>query len=206
MRLKFDKSALEKLQASIFLESQRPIELNQDTILEIGMGKGEMLTNMAKLIPDKKFIGLEKFATVAAKALINANNYQLNNFKIVIDDAKNLDQIFKGQTNEIWLTFSDPWPKKRHTKRRLTYKSYLALYQRILSSDGLLKIKTDNDTFFAYSIESLKEANWQIIDSTNDFHNHKDYTPEFQTNYEIKWSSQGKNINYLIAKPPKPKQ
>lgn len=202
MRLKFDKNAINKLEKTKYLVKNYPLKLDENTILEIGMGKGEMLTNMAFYFPTKKFIGLEKFSTVAAKAIINANKYELNNFQIVINVALKINEIFTGKTNEIWLTFSDPWPKKKHEKRRLTYKTYLKIYEQILQENGFLKIKTDNDNFFNYSINSLQENNWTILKQTNDFHSHQDYDQRFQTNYEIKWSSQGKNINYLVAKKP----
>ncbi|TNK93325.1 tRNA (guanosine(46)-N7)-methyltransferase TrmB, partial [Mycoplasmopsis pullorum] len=102
----------------------------------------------------------------------------------------------------IWLTFSDPWPKARHEKRRLTYKTFLNSYAKILSKDGVLKFKTDNDKLFEYSIESLEENKWNITFLTIDLHNNEKNSDNIMTGYEIKWSSIGKNINYLEAKKP----
>ncbi|VEU76633.1 tRNA (guanosine(46)-N7)-methyltransferase TrmB [Mycoplasmopsis columbina] len=202
MRLRFDKTAEEKIINSSFYVSKDnyPILLNENTIIEIGMGKGEMIVELAKANPEIIFYGLEKYPTVAYKAVKKAQEYNLSNFKLIIDDATNLNEIFTGKTNTIWLTFSDPWPKARHEKRRLTYKTYLNLYKEILSDAGLLKFKSDNDKLYEFSLESFKENNWDLVDYGNDLHSSKWNKENIMTGYEKKWSSLGKNINFIFAK------
>lgn len=204
MRLRNDNRALERLELSNLLikQSNKKIKLTKKTILEIGMGKGEMITEMANLYPNLTFYGLEKYATAAAKAIKKAKEYSLENFKIILDDAIKIDEIFSGKCDVIYLTFSDPWPKKRHEKRRLTYKTFLEKYAKILTKDGVIKLKTDNDSLYNYSLESFKENNWKIIDFGTDLHGSKYNSKNIKTGYEVKWSGKGKNINFIIAKKP----
>ena len=198
MRLRNDPRAREYLENSQYLIENFPIILDENIILEIGMGKGEMLCEMAKLNPHKKFIGIEKFPTVTAKAAKKFNENNLKNIFIINKDLDSLFDQFQGMVNEIWLTFSDPWPKKRHYKRRLTYRKYLNLYKNLLSSNGILKIKTDNDLFFNWSLEEIDNFNSaKIIYQTTDLHNSDKNSTNIPTGYEIKWSSKGKNINYM---------
>ena len=198
MRLRNDPKAREYLENSQYLIENFPIILDENIILEIGMGKGEMLCEMAKLNPHKKFIGIEKFPTVAAKAAKKFNENNLKNIFIINKDLDSLFDQFQGTVNEIWLTFSDPWPKKRHYKRRLTYRKYLNLYKNLLSSNGILKIKTDNDLFFNWSLEEIDNfKSAKIIYQTTDLHNSDKNNTNIPTGYEIKWSSKGKNINYM---------
>ncbi len=200
MRLRNDPNAREKLNDSNIIIKDFPISLNNKTIIEIGMGKGEMITQLAFMNPNKTYIGIEKYPTVAAKALKKAQELKLTNFFIICDDVINLKENFNGKVDEIWLTFSDPWPKDRHFKRRLTYKDFLDIYKSILSQDGILKIKTDNDKFFAWSIESIEDYGAKIIFKTNDLHNSEKNSSNVKTGYEIKWSEKGKNINYMEVK------
>ena len=193
MRLRNDPKAREYLENSQYLIENFPIILDENIILEIGMGKGEMLCEMAKLNPHKKFIGIEKFPTVAAKAAKKFNENNLKNIFIINKDLDSLFDQFQGTVNEIWLTFSDPWPKKRHYKRRLTYRKYLNLYKNLLSSNGILKIKTDNDLFFNRSLEEIDNfKSAKIIYQTTDLHNSDKNNTNIPTGYEIKWSSKGK--------------
>ncbi|MGL5732870.1 MAG: tRNA (guanosine(46)-N7)-methyltransferase TrmB [Metamycoplasmataceae bacterium] len=177
-----------------------PIVIDENTILEIGMGKGEMISQMAINNPNKKFIGIEKFPTVVLQALKLIDNNQISNLKIVCQDVSKLAEAFEGKASIIWLTFSDPWPKKRHYKRRLTYKTYLEIYKNLLDEDGILKIKTDNDILYDFSIESLEEFGANIIFKTNDLYSSNRIENNIQTGYEIKWHNRGKNINYIEAK------
>ncbi|APJ38386.1 tRNA (guanosine(46)-N7)-methyltransferase TrmB [Mycoplasmopsis pullorum] len=202
MRLRNDKNAKKTLEDYEYTIKNFPFTLKNDDTLEIGAGKGEMITEMAHLNPDKRFIAFEKFATVAAKIVKKAKNLNLKNLFVVCQDAQSIDELFVGECDTIWLTFSDPWPKARHEKRRLTYKTFLNSYAKILSNNGVLKFKTDNDKLFEYSIESLKENKWNITFLTIDLHNNEKNSNNIMTGYEIKWSSIGKNINYLEAKKP----
>ncbi|TNK82237.1 tRNA (guanosine(46)-N7)-methyltransferase TrmB [Mycoplasmopsis pullorum] len=202
MRLRNDKNAEKTLEDYEYTVKNFPFTLKNDDTLEIGAGKGEMITEMAHLNPDKRFIAFEKFATVAAKIVKKAKNLNLKNLFVICQDAQSIDELFVGECDTIWLTFSDPWPKARHEKRRLTYKTFLNSYAKILSKDGVLKFKTDNDKLFEYSIESLEENKWNITFLTIDLHNNEKNSDNIMTGYEIKWSSIGKNINYLEAKKP----
>ncbi|MFV8483854.1 tRNA (guanosine(46)-N7)-methyltransferase TrmB [Mycoplasma sp. Z473B] len=201
MRLRFDKNAESNLNASEYLIKEFPIELNPDDVLEIGAGKGEMIAKLAQLNPNTRYIAFEKYPTVANKILKKINETGLKNLFIVTKDAANLNELFTGTINTIWLTFSDPWPKNAHEKRRLTYKTFLEQYKSLLSQQGFLYFKTDNDKLFDYSLESLALNNWTIVDYTRDLHTSNYNVTNVPTGYEKKWSAKGKNINFLIAKP-----
>lgn len=200
MRLRHDNDAMNKLHESTFLANEYPIIVDKSTVIELGMGKGEMITRLASKYPDINFIGVEKYPTVAAKAIKSANEYNLSNFKIVVEDIINLPVAFSGQVKTLWLTFSDPWPKKRHAKRRLTHKAFLDIYQELLTNDGVIKLKTDNDNFFNWSLEQFTADGWKLANVTNDFHKHEAAKDNEMTGYELKWSSKGKKINYLEAR------
>ncbi|WP_322941339.1 tRNA (guanosine(46)-N7)-methyltransferase TrmB [Mycoplasmopsis canis] len=200
MRLRFDNTALDKLQQSPYYLTNFPINLSDTDLIEIGAGKGEMISQMALNEPNRRFFAIEKYPTVANKILNKINELQLKNLFIITKDANDLNEIFNNKTSTIWLTFSDPWPKNAHEKRRLTYKNFLDIYQKLLTNDGNLYFKTDNDKLFEYSINSLTENDWEIIFKTTDLHNSKYNKSNYQTGYEKKWSALGKNINFLIAK------
>lgn len=197
MRLRNDPNAAILLNESNFVIKEFPVNLNSSTILEIGMGKGEMICQLAENNQNKTYIGIEKYPTVAARALKLATSKNLNNFFIICEDILKLQNCFIGNVDEIWLTFSDPWPKKRHYKRRLTYKTFLEIYKTLLSQQGVLKIKTDNDLFFNWSIESINQFGAKIIYKTNDLHQSEKSISNIQTGYEKKWSEKGKKINYM---------
>lgn len=204
MRLRFDKNAEEKIINSGYLINNEtyPIKLNGTEVIEIGMGKGEMIVELARWNPAIQFYGLEKYATVASKAIKKAQEYQLKNFHLILDDATKLNEIFEGNCAKIWLTFSDPWPKNRHERRRLTYKDYLSKYCSIMNENTILFFKSDNDKLYEYSLESFKENHWLIVDNGTDLHQSKYNNENVKTGYEIKWSSLGKNINFIVAKKP----
>ncbi|WP_324673238.1 tRNA (guanosine(46)-N7)-methyltransferase TrmB [Mycoplasma sp. 888] len=203
MRLRYDKNAEANLTNSDFLIKEFPVNLKENDVLEIGAGKGEMIAQLALQNPNITYYAFEKYPTVANKILKKINELNFKNLFIIAKDASNLTELFTGKIDTIWLTFSDPWPKKAHEKRRLTYKTFLDQYKQLLSEKGCLYFKTDNDKLFQFSIESLNENNWNIIDMTTDLHSSKYNETNVQTGYEQKWSSLGKNINFLIAKPNK---
>ncbi|WP_027121330.1 tRNA (guanosine(46)-N7)-methyltransferase TrmB [Mycoplasma leonicaptivi] len=206
MRLRFDKDAENKLNQSKYYIKDFPITLSETDVVEIGAGKGEMITQMALNNPDIKYYALEKYPTVAYKILKKVNELNLTNVFIITEDATRLPEIFNGYTNTLWLTFSDPWPKNAHEKRRLTYKTFLNLYKNVLKDKGCLYFKTDNDKLFDYSVESLKNNCWDITALTTDLHSSKYNVNNYPTGYELKWSQKGKNINFLSAKYNKEKK
>ena len=166
--------------------------------LEIGSGKGKFMTSLAAKHPDLKFLCIEKVESVAAQfaKLVKAN--KLENILIVCEDFEKIfPSIKRNSVSTIFLNHPDPWPKKRHWKKRLTSLKFLNEYKDILKKDGLLILKTDNDDMFSYSIEQLKICDWNI---TYLEYNYKD-DDEFDalTNYEENWQKKGVKIKRLKA-------
>ncbi|ASZ08974.1 tRNA (guanosine(46)-N7)-methyltransferase TrmB [Mesoplasma chauliocola] len=194
----------EKLNLSdLFKNKNNPVHL------EIGCGKGNFVTKHALRKKDVNFIGMEKETTVVGVALkktlneFQQKNVVNDNLKYFNDYAEDLSDIFvKESIDKIYLNFSDPWPKARHVKKRLTHKSFLDIYANIIKSNGILEFKTDNDGLFAFSLEQILEnENWEIVYQTTDLYKDasalKDNIP---TEYETKFHNLGKNINKLIIK------
>lgn len=165
--------------------------------LEIGMGKGQFILNMAINNPNINYIGVEKYSSVASVAIKKINEYKPQNLKILIGDIASIEELLDKKIDTIYLNFSDPWPKDRHAKRRLTSPRFLARYDKIFKKDKNIIMKTDNKPLFDYSVESLKEYGYTINYLTNDLHNSKENI--ITTEYEDKFTSQGLKINYLEA-------
>jgi tRNA (guanine-N7-)-methyltransferase len=164
--------------------------------LEIGSGKGAFITEMAGLHPDQGFLGLEVQREICYHSVKKIREQQLPNVKIICGDGAHLAEWFlPGEVDCLYLNFSDPWPKARHAKRRLTYHTFLATYKEILRPQGHLRFKTDNDALFAFSLEEFKAFGVKILAVTNDLH-HSGYENEVQTEYEKKFSALGKKINF----------
>ena len=125
--------------------------------LEIGMGKGQFILNMALENPETNYIGVEKFSSVASVAIKKINQYKPNNLKILVGDIASLVDTLEGKIDTIYLNFSDPWPKDRHAKRRLTSINYLQVYDKLFKGDKHIIQKTDNDDLFQFSLEQYKE-------------------------------------------------
>ncbi len=159
--------------------------------LEIGVGKGDFLVQKAISNPDINYIGVEKYASVLIFAIKKAEQKNLKNIKFILIDAICIDKIFEKEISKLYLNFSDPWPKNRHEKRRLTSDIFLNKYKRIFKGLKIIEQKTDNDLLYNYSLESFKKNGYIIIKkSTN-------YKSEFKTEYENKFLKKGKNINYI---------
>lgn len=165
--------------------------------VEIGMGKGTFIKNMALAFPDINFIGIEKFDGVVARAINNINDNIPSNLRIIKTDAINIGEIFDHEINTIYLNFSDPWPKKRQIKRRLTSPLFLDAYENVFKYNKIIIMKTDNIDLYAYSIVSLSEYGYTIKDASLDLHKREEFNIE--TEYEKKFSEQGIKINYLKA-------
>lgn len=164
--------------------------------LEIGCGKGRFTIGMAELNPDKAFIGVETQHDIAYYPAKAAKDKQLNNVKIICANAENLTDWFEpGEIKELYLNFSDPWPKARHTKRRLTHRNFLEKYKQLLGKGGHLRFKTDNRGLFDFSVEEFKEFGLEIIALSYDLHN-SEYDNPVQTEYEQKFSALGTPINF----------
>ena len=168
-------------------------------ILEIGMGMGDFLIESASLNPNELYVGLEKDRTCVGKVIRKLNELNIKNVKILLADASNLIEIIKeNSVKHIYLHFSDPWPKKHHHKRRLTYPSFLALYEKILKDNGFITFKTDNDLLFEDSLLYINESNFSIVDKNINYHEIKREEP--MTAYERKFVDIGTPIKYLLLK------
>ncbi|WP_102278954.1 tRNA (guanosine(46)-N7)-methyltransferase TrmB [[Lactobacillus] timonensis] len=168
--------------------------------LELGMGKGQFVIGMAKAHPEINFIGMEIQTTVAAIALKKALPEELPNLQLINADGADLLEFFApGEVDELYLNFSDPWPKKRHTKRRLTYQSFLREYQQILRSSGTIELKTDNMGFFEYSLQSLNNFGMKFDGVWLDLHNSEENEHNVETEYEQRFAAKGQPIYKLTA-------
>ena len=172
--------------------------------IEIGMGKGQFITQMAANNPDINYLGIERYSSVLLRAATKFEKEPLNNLRFLCVDARKLTDIFdKNEIDRIYLNFSDPWPKDRHAKRRLTSPIFLKLYSEIIREDGLLEFKTDNTNLFDYSIMTIDESSlWEMCNYTYDLHNEPSMNEgNIMTEYEEKFVGQGNPIHKLIAKP-----
>lgn len=169
--------------------------------IEIGMGKGKFITELARRNPEVNYIGIERYASVLLRAVQKLENEEIDNLLFICMDAAELSEVFApGEVERIYLNFSDPWPKDRHAKRRLTSSAYLARYREILSRTGWLEFKTDNRALFDFSMESIPESGWIVGEYTYDLHSDSMNEGNIMTEYESKFSAEGKPICKLIAK------
>ncbi len=173
--------------------------------LEIGCGKGKFITETALRHPDCDFIAMELVTDVILLAMERAAALPggpPQNLRFINGNAGQLAEIFEpNSVSVIFLNFSDPWPKTRHAKRRLTYRSFLEQYKKVLTNDGELIIKTDNDGFFDFSLSELSESGWVLDKLTRDLHESPYAADNIMTEYETAFSSRGKNINSVRARP-----
>ena len=171
--------------------------LNKNPIhLEIGMGKGKFILNMALKYPNINFIGVEKYSSVASVAIKKINEYKPDNLKILIGDIANLTEKLEHKVDTIYLNFSDPWPKDRHAKRRLTSPIYLQIYDNLFKNSKCHIIqKTDNDNLFSYSLEEYKKYGYKINKISYDLH--QENIDNVETEYEEKFSKGGIKIKYI---------
>ncbi len=210
MRLKNIKGAREAVAASPYVihagewqagkwhtqfGNERPIHI------EIGMGKGRFITELARRNPQINYIGMERYSSVLLRALQKLEADPLPNLYFLCEDARDVEQIFApGEIARIYLNFSDPWPKDRHAKRRLTSVPYLKRYDRILDRRGQVEFKTDNEALFDFSLESTRAAGWTVSCQTRDLHQDPQMREgNIMTEYEEKFSSRGNPIYKLIA-------
>ena len=195
---------------------------NNPIRIEVGMGKGQFITTLAQQNPDINYIGIERYSSVLLRAVEKYEEFcgrdivpgkegmelpelivdpELSNIRFVCMDAGLITDAFvPGEVARIYLNFSDPWPKKRHARRRLTSKEFLKRYDQILAKDGRVEFKTDNRDLFAFSLEEVTEAGWTLEASTWDLHHDETMNQgNVMTEYEAKFSSMGNPIHKLIA-------
>lgn len=168
--------------------------------IEIGMGKGKFLMELAALHPDINYIGIERYGSVLYRALQKMENQLLPNIRFLCVNAEALPELFaEGEINMIYLNFSDPWPKDRHAKRRLTSREFLARYDKVLKKDGCLEFKTDNRLLFDFSLEEVNAANWSLDTFTYDLHHDAALnTGNILTEYEEKFAGLGNPICKMV--------
>lgn len=178
----------------IFFGNDNPIHI------EVGMGKGRFIMELAARNPRINYIGIERYPTVLLKGIKKREQVELSNLYFVCIDARMLPEFFApGEVERIYLNFSDPWPKDRHAERRLTSPQFMSVYDKILDQKGRVEFKTDNGALFEYSLQSIPEAGWKLEEQTFDLHNSELAAGNVMTEYEEKFSSEGKSICKLIA-------
>lgn len=168
--------------------------------VEIGMGKGKFIMQLAAENPEINYIGIEKYSSVLLRALQKRNEVELSNLYFIRFDAEYLNDIFdKDELSRVYLNFSDPWPKDRHAKRRLTSKEFFRRYDQCLKKEGEVIFKTDNRALFDFSLEEVKIAGWELRDVTFDLHHSEYLEGNVMTEYEERFVTLGNPINKLVA-------
>ncbi|AGR41789.1 tRNA (guanosine(46)-N7)-methyltransferase TrmB [Spiroplasma diminutum] len=178
---------------------------NQDTFLEVGCGKGQFIIGQANKNKDKNYIAMEKETTVigvALKKAMTTESFDSSNLIFLNRYAENLLDIFEPNSLKgIFLNFSDPWPKAKHYKKRLTYIKFLEIYWELLQDNGIIEIKTDNDKLYDFSLEEIEKSKFKIVYNTNDLYSNDELLKDnIATEYEQKFCSLGKNINKIVIK------
>ncbi|MBQ4263662.1 MAG: tRNA (guanosine(46)-N7)-methyltransferase TrmB [Bacilli bacterium] len=164
---------------------------NNDIEIEIGSGRGKFIINKALQNKNINYIGIEKYDSALVKAVKRLEEIDIKNLKLIVYDASSIENLFEKEINKIYLNFSDPWPKKRHAKRRLTSKVFLEKYDKLFTDKKVIEMKTDNDDLFDYSLISFEEYGYKIIDIN------RNHISDITTEYEDKFTKKGKNINYV---------
>lgn len=208
MRTRYDPKANDIINSfDRYIESKEELQevLKDDKkiYIEIGMGKGDFISQKALKDKENIYIGIEVSRQVLSLAIKKLKRYEeennilLDNLYLMSFDAISLEEYFNnGQIEKIYLNFSDPWPKKKHTKRRLTYKDFLEVYKNVLKEQGIIEFKTDNRLLFEYSLVSMQNFGMNFLEVYLDLHNSD--VPNIQTEYEKKFSPFGP-IYKLVA-------
>ena len=168
-------------------DNDNPLEI------EIGTGKGKFIISLAMDNPNINYIGIEKYDSPLVSAVKKLDGIEIGNLKLICMDAANIEDVFDKEVDKIYLNFSDPWPKKRHTKRRLSSSSFLEKYDSIFKDTKRIQMKTDNDDLYEYSLLSFSEYGYEVIKTDTS------YVDKYTTEYEDKFISLGKNINYIYV-------
>ena len=175
-----------------YFQNENPV------FIEIGMGKGQFITEMARTNPGANYIGIEMYSSVLYRAVkkLERTNLDLNNLVLLRLDAHDLTTVFeKDEISRIYLNFSDPWPKDRHAHRRLTSRKFLQLYEKVLVDDGVIEFKTDNENLFRFTLDEIEASGWKTNNVSYDLHNDGIMiVGNIQTEYEEKFSAQGNPI------------
>jgi len=171
----------------------------QQLFIEIGMGKGQFITTLAKNNPDINYIGIEKYSSVLVRAIEKQTELELPNLKFIRMDAENINDVFaENEVDGIYLNFSDPWPKDRHAKRRLTSRQFFARYEKLLKPEGKIQFKTDNSALFDFSLEEVEATNFKANEVSYDLHNSEWNEGNVMTEYEERFSAKGNPIKRVV--------
>lgn len=175
------------------IDSLKDYNDNRPLYIEIGMGMGDFITESAKNNPDIFYVGLEREETCVARAIKKAQEKEIENFRVMLKDANDIEELcLENSVDLIYLHFSDPWPKKRTHKRRLTYLPYLKKYEKILKNKGILIFKTDNEGFYDDSLGYFEQSDFKLLDSNRNYF----VEGEPMTAYQAKFVAEGKPIFY----------
>lgn len=167
--------------------------------VEIGMGKGKFIIELAEKNPHINYIGIEKYSSVLIRALQKMTEKQMNNIYFILFNAEDIETIFdRNEISRVYLNFSDPWPKDRHAKRRLTSKTFLNRYDYFLKIDGEIIFKTDNRMLFDFSLEEIEDTKWELKNMTYDLHHSEYIQDNVMTEYEEKFVQKGNPICRMI--------
>lgn len=174
----------------------RVFENDNPVHIEIGMGKGQFIMTLAEENPDINYVGIEKYSSVLVRAIEKQEEKDLPNLFFIRMDAENISDVFAaGEVQRIYLNFSDPWPKDRHAKRRLTSLQFLERYEKILDREGHVIFKTDNKDLFDFSLEQVREApHWTLLNYTYDLHHSEYVVGNIMTEYETRFVEKGNAI------------
>ena len=211
MRLKNIPGARERIRESQFV-IQDPKEKkgkwryffgnDQEIHIEVGMGKGKFMMEMAERNPMINYIGIEMYSSVLLRAVQKMEEKELQNLRFILMDAREITEVFeKEEVDKIYLNFSDPWPKDRHAKRRLPSRQFLQRFDQILKKEGVIEFKTDNRALFDFAVEETEPAGWSILAMTYDLHKEEEMMKKnVMTEYEERFSSLGNPICKYIIK------
>ena len=171
--------------------------------VEIGMGKGRFIMDLARMNPDINYVGIEKYSSVLLRGIQKMEADPLPNLYFIRMDAEEITEVFgHEEVDRIYLNFSDPWPKDRHAKRRLPSREFLHRYDEILKKDGVIEFKTDNRDLFQFALKELEPAGWHLDQVTEDLHHNEEMMQNnVMTEYEERFSSIGNPIyKYIISR------
>lgn len=208
LRLRNVKNKEEILENTSYLEREPESNIGKwedvfgnknDIHIEIGMGKGDFIIEMALTHPDINFIGIEKYSSVLARAIEKLYDKEIPNLRLIRMDANYIEKVFDKEVDIIYLNFSDPWPKKRHAKKRLTSDIFLEKYKNVFKKDNNIIMKTDNMNLFEYSLESLSRNGYVLEKVSLDLHN-SEIENNAETEYEKRFVAKGNKIYYVSAK------
>lgn len=172
---------------------------NNPLHIEIGMGKGKFISRLALENPHINYLGIEKYSSVLIRAIEKRKDLDISNLYFLRLDAEYINDVFdRDEVEKIYLNFSDPWPKDRHARRRLTSKDFLERYDKFLKTAGEVVFKTDNRPLFDFSLEEAKDAGWKLVNCTYDLHQSEYAKGNVMTEYEEKFSGLGNPIHRMV--------